>query len=344
MTTRTAFVTGGTGLVGAHLLYELLQKGTRVKALKRPTSDISQTLRTFSFYATDADTLFRQIEWIDADLFDFEAVTDALDGCDAAYHAAAVVSFCGSDKAQMVKTNVEGTANVVNACSEKQIPLCFVSSIAALGRSEPGKLTAETDLWQNSEGRSAYACSKHKAEMEIWRGIAEGLRATIVNPSVILGPGDWTKGSSKFFSQVYKGMRFHTPGTTGFVDVRDVVRCMMLLMERECFGERYVLSAGDLSYRELFDVIADGLRVKKPSMEARPWMLNAAYRLSAAASRLTGKSPALTKDTADSAFRQLYYSNAKIVKTLEYEFIPFKKTIEDCCVYFLQTASLAGPK
>ncbi len=344
MTEPAIFVTGGTGLVGSHLMYELLRKGRRVKALKRPTSDIAQTLRTFAFYTADAEAMFRRIEWVDVDLFDFEELVEAMNGCDAAYHAAAVVSFCDSDKTRMMKTNVEGTANVVNACMEKQIPLCFVSSIAALGRSESDNPIAETDLWQTSEGRSAYACSKHKAEMEVWRGIAEGLRAAIVNPSVILGPGNWTKGSAKFFTQVHKGMRFHTPGTTGFVDVRDVVRCMMLLMEQEHFDERYILSAGDLSYRALFDMIADGLSVKRPSSEARPWMLKAACLFSAGASLLTGKSPLMTKETADSAIRQLHYSNAKIIKTLEYEFIPLKKTIEECCAHFLPSASLAAPK
>jgi len=170
--------------------------------------------------------------------------------------------------------------------------------------------------------------------MEVWRGIAEGLPAVIVNPAVILGPGDWTKGSSKFFSQVYRGIRFHTPGTTAFVDVRDVSRCMIMLTEQERFGERFILSAGDLSYRELFNLIADGFNVKRPSIAVQPWMLKAACSFSWLAGKLTGKSPALTKETAHSAFQQMCYSNKKIRKDLGYEFISLEKSIEDCCRYF----------
>ncbi|MDR2039760.1 MAG: NAD-dependent epimerase/dehydratase family protein [Bacteroidales bacterium] len=333
-----AFVTGGTGLVGTHLILALLQAGYRVRALKRPSSDLSQVLRTFSFYdAIDADSFFRSIEWVEADLFDVEELAEQLEGCDYVFHTAAVVSFQGGNKQQMLRTNVEGTANMVNVCLKKMLPLCFVSSIAALGRAEPGHPATEEDIWQTSDHRSPYSCSKYQSEMEVWRGVAEGLNAVIVNPSVILGPGNWEKGSLTFFSRVYKGMRFHTSGITGFVDVRDVAGCMVGLMERECFGERFILSSGELSYHQLFDMIAEGLHVKKPMMEARPWMLNTAYRLLKPVSKLTGKSPALTKETAHSAFQQLFYSNEKIRKTLfPFEFIPLQQTIEDCCRYFLQ--------
>ncbi len=335
MSVPVAFITGATGLVGSHLLLELLRKGYRVKALKRPQSNILQVQKTFSLYANDADALFRQIEWVDGELLDFQSMSELLDGCTHAYHAAAVVSFDHADKAEMMRINVDGTANIVNVCIDKKIPLCHVSSIGALGRSEPGGMISENDLWQTSKGRSDYSYSKYKAEMEVWRGIAEGLQATIVNPAVIFGPGDWTKGSPKFFLQVYKGMRFHTPGVTAFVDVRDVSRCMVELMEQERFDERYILSAGDLSYRELFDLIAEGLKVKKPTIAAQPWMLDVVRGLSWLAGKMTGKSPLLTKETVHSAFQQIRYSNEKIKKSLGYEFIPLEKSIEDCCRYFL---------
>ena len=333
MNSPVAFVTGATGLVGSHLLYDLLQKGYRVKALKRKKSNTLQVRKTFSFYTNEADTLFQQIEWTDGELLDFQSMSKIIDGCACVYHAAAVVSFSRADKADMMRFNVGGTANIVNMCIEKKIPLCHVSSIGALGRSE---LITENDLWQTVRGRSAYAHSKHKSEMEVWRGIAEGLQAVIVNPAVILGPGDWTKGSSKFFSQVYKGLRFHTSGVTAFVDVRDVSRCMIQLMEKEQFGERFILTAGDLSYRELFNRIATHLGVRKPTIAAQPWMLHIAYRLSWLAATLTGKNPALTKETAHSAFQQIRYSGEKIERTLGYKFISLEKSIEECCRWFLQ--------
>ena len=330
-----AFVTGATGLVGSHLLYDLLQKDYRIKALKRQQSDIMQVRKTFGLYTGDADKLFQQIEWIDGELTDFQSISEAVDGCDCVYHAAAVVSFSSSNREDMMRINVGSTANIVNVCIDKKIPLCHVSSIAALGRSESGGAITENDLWQTAAGRSAYSHSKYKSEMEVWRGVAEGLKAVIVNPAVILGPGDWTKGSSKFFQQVYRGLRFHTPGVTAFVDVRDVSRCMIQLMEQERFGERYILTAGDLSYRELFVLIADNLHVKRPSIAARPWMLKAARSISWLLSTLTGKNPALTKETAHSAFQQIRYSGEKIRKTLGYEFISLEKSIEDCCRCFL---------
>lgn len=341
MNTSIAFVTGATGLVGSHLLYDLLQKGYHVKALKRPQSNMSQVQKTFDLYTEDAVTLFRQIEWVDAELLNFSSLSEAIEGCTHAFHAAAVVSFDPADKMQMLRINIDGTANIVNVCIDKNIPLCHVSSIGALGRSSSDRSITENDLWQTSKGRSAYAYSKYKSEMEVWRGIAEGLRATIVNPAVILGPGDWTKGSSKFFSQIHKSMRFYTPGVTAFMDIRDVCRSMIQLMEQERFGERYILSAGNLSYHELFNLIADGLQVKRPTVAAQPWMLNIAYRLSWLAGRLTGTSPVLTKETVYSAFQQIRYSNDKIKQSLGYEFISLEQSIKDCCKFFLQDHSLS---
>ena len=340
--TSVVFVTGATGLVGAHLLYDLLLKGYYVKALKRPNSNVFQVRKIFSLYTDDVDSLFRQIEWIDGDLLDYKSMSDIIWGCSQVYHAAAVVSFNHTEKAEMMLINVGGTANIVNVCLDRQIPLCHVSSIGALGRGDGDSLITENDLWQSSVERSAYSCSKYKGEMEVWRGIAEGLQATIVNPAVILGPGDWTKSSLKFFPNVYKGMRFHTPGITAFVDVRDVTRCMLQLMEQKCFGERYILSSGELSYRELFNRIADGLHVKRPSVTAQPWMLNIGWRLSWLFEKLTGKNPALTKETAHSAFQQIRFSNEKITKTLGYKFLSLEECVSDCCRFFLEDQNLSG--
>lgn len=329
-----AFVTGATGLVGSHLLYGLLQKGYRVRALKRQQSAVSQVLQTFSLYTAAADTLFRQIEWTEGELLDFHCMSEIVRGCTQVYHLAAIVSFNHADKEKMMRINVEGTKNIVNLCIDKNIPLCHVSSTGALGRSETDDPITENDLWQTNRGRSAYAYSKYQSEMEIWRGIAEGLQAVVVNPAVILGPCDRTKGSSEFFSQVKRGMRFHTSGITAFVDVRDVTRCMLQLMEQERYGERFILSAGNMSYRELFSLIADGFKMKRPAIAVQPWMLNVAYRMAWLAGKLTGKSPALTKETANSAFQQIRYSSEKVRKTLEFGFISIEKSVEDGCRYW----------
>ena len=322
-------------MVGTHLVYDLLLKGYRVKALKRQQSNTMQVRKTFAYYSDNktANLLYKNIEWVDGDILDFESILEAADGCTQAYHTAAVVSFSRADRKEMMNINVGGTANIINVCLEKKIPLCHVSSIAALGRSsEPDGLITENDSWQTDRGRSAYSISKHKSEMEVWRGIAEGLQAVIVNPAVVLGAGDWTKSSLKFFSQIHKGLRFHTPGITGFVDARDVSRCMIQLMEQQRFGERFILSAGNLSYRELFFQIADNLKVKRPSKAAKPWMLNIAWRIATVIAAITGKKPFLSKETAHSAFQQIRYNSEKI----GYEFVPLDKCIEDCCRIFMK--------
>ncbi|MDR1864637.1 MAG: NAD-dependent epimerase/dehydratase family protein [Bacteroidales bacterium] len=334
---QTVMVTGGTGLVGSHLMLHMLRKGYRIKALKRPSSNLGRVLQTFALYARDAETLFRDVEWIDADLFDFADLSDMAAGCRCAYHAAAVVSFHAGSRREMLRTNIEGTANMVNVCLEKQIPLCFVSSIGALGRGDCRRPVTENTSWQTSKNRSVYACSKYGSEMEVWRGIAEGLQAVIVNPSVILGAGDWGKGSSSFFPEIHRGMKFYTSGVTAFVDVRDVVRCMVQLMEEKHYGERFILSAGELSYRELFRQIAAGLHVAEPAFQARPWMLRIACCGAWMAARITGKPPVLTKETVQSAFRRNFYSNRKITETLSFTFTPLQQTIADCCRYFLQS-------
>jgi nucleoside-diphosphate-sugar epimerase len=328
MTGSTVFVTGGTGLLGSHLLYELSAEGYVIKALKRPTSNIDRVKKLFSYYSDNAEEMFGRIKWVDEYLMDYEAIRDILSDCDQAYHAAATVSFRKKDRAEMLSVNVQGTANMVNVCNDLKIPLCHVSSIGALGRGDPGHPVAEDSFWQSSDRRSAYSYSKYKSEMEVWRGIAEGLNAVIVNPAVILGPGNWEQGSSSFFHRIYRGMRFYTKGVTAFVDVRDVCRCMVQLMKKECFGERYILSAGELSYKELFDAIAGGLNVKKPSAEAKPWMLKTAYLLSSAIGNLTGVKTVLTKETVRSATQKLYYSNQKVTEALSYHTESFVRGTE----------------
>ena len=330
----TAFVTGASGLVGTHLLYELLLSGYRVKALIRRQSNAMQVQNIFTRIAgtEKGSSLFQKIEWRECELLDFTSMSQAIDGCTHVFHAAAIVSFRSDDYPEMMRVNVDGTTNIVNVCIEKKITLCHVSSIAALGRSsEIDGLITENDYWQTSRGRSAYSFSKYKAEMEVWRGIAEGLQAVIVNPAVILGTGDLSKGSSKFFSQVQKGLQFYTTGVTGFVDVRDVSRCMIALVEQQHYGERFIISADNLSYHELFNLIAIHLNVKPPKFAAKPWMLAIAWRIALLLSKINGKKPFITKETANSAFQKIRYSSEKIEKTLDYQFTPLNVCIERCC-------------
>lgn len=321
-------ITGGTGLVGAHLLFDILQKEEKVRAIKRSHSSLSQLEQIFSFYSADPQSLLSKIEWVEAELLDYFSLEEALKGINRVYHCAALVSFKKKDKHNMLQANIEGTKNLVNACIHNGIgKLVHISSIAALGRAEKGESATEKTPWKDSDKDSPYSISKYQSEMEVWRGIAEGLNAVIVNPSVILGPGDWTKGSPSFFGMMAKGMKFYSQGMNGYVYVRDVTRAMMELMDSNISGERFVLNGEDLTYLEFFNMMAKSLGKPFPSVEAKPWMMNLAWRGAYLKGIFTGKAPELTKSTARSFMSFHSYSSEKLVKALNFEYTALQKAI-----------------
>lgn len=212
------FLTGGTGLVGAHILLKLTENGQKVKALKRQKSSLAVVENIFSHYKKR--NLLNSIEWIDGDLMDIFSLKEGMKDCNMVIHCAAIVSFNPKHFDQMMKQNVEGTANIVNVCLSQNIQkLGYVSSIATLGSAEENKTRTEEDYWREGKVNTQYAISKYLSEQEVWRGVEEGLDSIIVNPSVILGPGDWTKGSSQMFEKVWSGLKFYSTGSTGYVDV-----------------------------------------------------------------------------------------------------------------------------
>ena len=331
-----AFVTGGTGLVGAHLVFDLIQKGIPVRALKRPTSSLSVIEKVFHYYSENADDLLQKIDWIEGDILDFYLLDELIQENEEVYHAAAFVSFNPDDHDQILQINVEGTHNMVNACIKNKVrKLCYVSSIAALGRGESNRATTEEDYRDATYKSSVYSQSKFDAEQEVWRGIAEGLNAVIVNPSVIIGPGDWDKGSSQLIQTVYKGLKFYTKGTNGYVDVRDVSKAMVQLMESNIVNQRYILSSDNWSYKQLFDTIAKALDVKPPPYFASSILSGITWRALKVASLFSSKAPLITKETAHNANSFYSYSSDKIIKELGFEFIPLKKCIEDTCKLFI---------
>jgi nucleoside-diphosphate-sugar epimerase len=237
----------------------------------------------------------------------------------------------------MFKTNVEGTANVVNLALKYKIEkLCYVSSIAAIGRTESEALITEETVWKNSDKNSNYSKSKNAAEREVWRGIEEGLNAVIVNPSVILGPGDWKQGSSKIFDTLWKGTNFYTEGVNAFVDVKDVASIMRLLMHSKIINERYILSSENLSYKEVFTKILLSFDKKPPRYKASLLLLNLVWRLEKLKGFLLNTKPLITKETVNTSQNKYFYSSAKVINALSFEFIPIDKCIKDCCK-FLKT-------
>ncbi len=294
------FVTGASGLVGSHLIQSLLFKGKKVRALYRQSVPV--------FAGSD------QCEWIKGDILDPIGLTEALEGVDYVYHCAAIVSFAPGAAAKMLQSNVEGTANVVNACLVQQIKkLIFVSSVAALGRIRENEAIDETMNWTPETSNSVYGQSKYLAELEVWRAMEEGLPMAIVNPVIILGAGDWNNGSSGIFKSAYNEFPWYTKGMSGFVDVLDVVDAMQLLMESEVTGQRYVLSADNLYYRDLFNSIATAFNKRLPYKKVTPFLAGIVWRLEALKGLITGKAPLLTKETAATAQAIVKFNNRKFL-------------------------------
>ena len=330
-------VTGGTGLVGSHLLLELTRRHVKVRAIHRPASNIQHVLDVFALYLKNPEEQFEKIEWVPADITDIHSLLDVLEDVDYVYHTAADVSFKPGDRIRLLDNNVGGTANVVNACLEKKIKkFCFVSSSAALGDSSNGEEITEDLLWTYSKQRSIYSISKFNSEMEVWRGIAEGLDAVIVNPSIIIGPGDWNKSSPYLFTAVWKGMKFFTRGVTGYVDIRDVILSMTALMEGDFKGAPYTVSSENLSYRQVLEMIALALGKKPPGLHASPFLVGLGWRIDWLISTLTGKSRLITRDAAKSSSRKAFFSNRKIREATGMEFMPVQKSIERTASFFLQ--------
>ena len=313
-------VTGATGFLGAELVKQLTDQNIQVRAIRRSNSKIPALLQN--------NTL---VTWRIADINDPEDLADAFDSITKVYHCAATVSFDPRDKAKLLKINIEGTENIVNLCVENNVRLLHVSSIAALGFAKEGQLISEKHFWDYDPKAHNYAISKYQGEMEVWRGIAEGLDAVIVNPAVIIGKNAGYNGSGAIFKLVKEGLKFYTDGATGIVDVEDVSKCMILLMESDITAERYTLSAENLHYKDFFAEIAKGFGIKAPTTQAKPWMLGIAWRAAKLASVFTGKPAALTKDAARSSFNLSYYTNQKISDTFNFKFKPLKQSIAEVC-------------
>jgi len=294
------FVTGASGLVGSHLIQSLLSKGKKVRALYR------QAVPVFAGA--------EQCDWVKGDILDPIGLNEALEGVDYVYHCAAIVSFAPSAAAKMLHSNVEGTANVVNAClTQKVKKLIFVSSVAALGRIRETEAIDESMHWTPETSNSVYGQSKYLAELEVWRAMEEGLPMAIVNPVIILGAGDWNNGSSGIFKSAYNEFPWYTGGMSGFVDVLDVVDAMQLLMESDITGQRYVLSADNLAYRSLFNSIATAFNKRLPTKKVTPLLAGIVWRLEAIKGFFTRKAPLLTKETAATAQATVRFNNQKFL-------------------------------
>lgn len=320
-------VTGASGLVGSHLIHFLSQKKQKIRALyktKIPTL-LDGTLSEF-------------IEWIQGDITDIAEMESYFENITHIYHCAAIVSYDPRHKDEMICVNVEGTSNIVNCSLEFGVKkLVFISSIAAIGKSNTNEAIKEKNIWNHTNQNSNYAVSKHHAEMEVWRGAAEGLQVVIVNPAVILGEGDWSKSSTNLFQIVDKEFPFYTSGTTAWVDVKDVVKACILLMDSEVTQERFILSAGNYSFKNIFTWMAVAMNKKPPQYFAKKWMSEIVWRWSYLKALLTKKIATISKETAQAAYSKYDYDNQKFLSQFpEFEYTPVQETIGRIAKYFIE--------
>ncbi len=316
-------VTGGSGLVGSELISQLLALGNKIKAI---------------YNSTRLTISHQDLIPVKCDILDTAALEKAMQGVTQLYHCAAMVSFSAKNKDQLLKINIEGTANVVNAALDAGVTkMVHVSSVSALGRIRENETVTEEMNWTEESSNSVYGKSKYLGEMEVWRGIGEGLQAVVVNPSLILGSGDWNKGSSEIFRSVYNEFPWYTEGVTGVIDVKDVARAMILLMNSEINKQRFILNAENLSYKEVFTNIAKCFGKKPPHKKVTPFIAAIVWRLEAIKSMFTGKDALVTKETARTALAKVYFDNNKILKALPgFQFTPINETIKNICATLKQ--------
>lgn len=333
-------VTGSTGFLGAHMACYLLLQGKKIRLIKRNTASLAEFEKIFHHYFSPPQVAAihnqKLLEWVEADILDIPQLELAFQGVSEVYHCAAMVSFAQNERALMDKTNVQGTENMVNlSLIYKVQKFCYISSIAAIGRSINGAKINENCKWENSKLNSNYAISKYKAEMEVWRAQEEGLNVCIVNPGVILGYGNFHKGSIALFEQVRKGLPFYTNGINGYVDVTDITQVCFQLMDKNIFGERFILVSESVSIKWLFSEMAKNFGVKAPYILITPFLSEIAWRLFGVVRFLKLSNFSLTRETARASQKQYFYDHSKISQTLNFTFTPLAKTISNVCALLL---------
>ena len=321
-------VTGGTGFIGSYIIKNLVEKGYKVRAIRRSAK--------LPFYIPG--NIFDKVDWVEADVLDIVSLTEAMQGADAVIHAAAVVSFSKKERHQMYMVNVEGTANVVNAAVEAKIKrFLHVSSVAALGRTTKPESVTEQKKWEENKNNTHYAISKHHSELQVWRGFAEGLEGVIINPATVLGYGDWHRSSCAIFKNAYKEFPWYTKGVNGFVGVEDVAEAAVQLMLSDITQKRFIVSSENWSFQQLFDTIAEGFEKKHPHKEATRTMGEIAWRLEKLKSIFTGKKALLTRETAKVAHSKTSFDSDAILRALPgFSFTPLETVIKNACKKYVE--------
>jgi dihydroflavonol-4-reductase len=336
---KMILITGATGLLGAHIAFELRSKGEKIRAIRRPEtaggSSIEMTKKIFHFYSEKADDLLAGIEWVEGDILDLGSLEDAMEGITHVYHCAAIISFNPKEKEKMLQANVDGTANVVNIAMNAGVKkFCHISSIAALGFTIDEKLITEDVWWKNDPENSWYAISKYGAEREVWRATEEGMDVVILNPAFIIGPGDTSRSSTEAFGVLRKGNSWYTNGINGYVDVRDVASAAVKLMNSEVKNQRFILSAENFSYKDFFDKVLAQFNHPETKREAGKFSLAIGWRSEKILAKLSGRNPRVTKETAMSALQKNRYDGNRITKVIDFKYRDIDTSIAEISKFY----------
>jgi dihydroflavonol-4-reductase len=326
---QRVLVTGSTGFLGAYVVQALVQAGHEVFALRRPTA------QTPDFIPSE---IWSSVHWLPGDLLDIPALEDAMENIDAIVHAAALVSFRVQDRDALYQVNQTGTANLVNVALEKNVTrFIYISSVAALGRTADGQEVDEKKEWVDSTVNTQYAISKHKAELEVWRGGAEGLSTVILNPSTILGYGNWNESSCAIFKNVFHEFPYYTHGINGFVGVEDVAKITVTMLESDIENERFIVNADNWPFQKLLSTIAHAMGKKAPTKLATPFLASIAWRWEAIKCLFTQNKPLLTKESARVAHSKTHFNNQKLLKTIpHFSYTPLTEVILESAKSYLK--------
>lgn len=322
-------VTGASGLVGSYVVRTLVANGyENVRIICRKTSDLSLI-----------HEVKEKISIFETDVTDVLGLEEAMIGITHVIHCAALVSFDSRDKRALAKTNIEGTANLINLSIENNVKkFIHIGSIGALGRNTNDGLIHEDVKFEDSPSNSFYAITKHLGELEVWRGKAEGLDVKVLVPGLILGSGFWKVGTNGFFNHVWRGSKFYPQGTTGFVDVRDIADFSIRMLDYEGDVEKFLMIGKNVSYKEFLDTIAHDIDKKAPSIPTKKWILAAAWRLDKLRSFLTGSRPMLTKETATTSSKLYLFDNSRSLAIEGFSYIPFEQTIKETAAQFIEAS------
>lgn len=323
---RRILITGATGITGSVITRMLVRQGyTNILALHRTP------LKDHLLQDVNADITFQSF-----DLLDYELIESIVQPGDVIIHTAAHVGVGDEDVDYMMRINVEGTRHLVNAALVKDAAyLIHISSIAAIGRSDTTIMINEEKEWIDSKKNTPYAVSKHLSELEVFRGLAEGLPIAVLNPGVILAAGYWQQSSARIIDMVSHGLRFYTKGCNGFVDVRDIGAAVIVLLKNRYVGERFILVGHNVKYKELLTSIALALGKKPPSITVKSWMIWP-LRLTKWLLPWNKTLNAISLDYIKTASLDITYDSDKSVQMLGIDYTPIKQSIEDIASVYIE--------